>query len=470
MPFNGSGTFISLSPPDFPALPFTTILAGAFNSNLSDIFTNGLTKCLTRDGQSPPTANLPMAGFKFTNLGAGSSDTDSAQLGQTISVRGQVGVVDWNTRIINGVFEAIASNLVTPASNFPPTTDLGQLTVEAQGALVTQYYITSSNLYIRQKISGTWSSWTFGTPNKNFILNSAFNVWQQASSLGSGTGSRYLADMCFDDSIGTTYIPSRSTFSLGDTGVTTNATFYKTIAVTSVANAANMCNTNFPIEFVRTLSGQQVTFSFYCFGTVSNPIAVEFAQFFGTGGSPSATVNTFGGQVTIDTNWRRYSVTVTLPSVTGKTLGTSGDALYVKIYWDAGANFNSRTGSLGQRSGTYGLCGIKLEAGAAATPYEFPQIFDEMTACYRYYVDFGGVSQVFSGNVTSASAYTAVISYPTLMRATPSITTVDTGGASNFNTTVSNSAGNASGFGQTRTATGTGLGFYGFSYTANARL
>lgn len=55
MPFNGSGTF-TLSQPAF--VPGTTISSAAVNSDLSDIATNGLSKCVTVDGQNPITGQL----------------------------------------------------------------------------------------------------------------------------------------------------------------------------------------------------------------------------------------------------------------------------------------------------------------------------------------------------------------------------------------------------------------------------
>lgn len=72
MPFNGSGSFVSLPAPDFPAVAGQPIYASQFNVNLNDIF-SGLSDCVTRDGQSPATANLPMGGFKHTGVGAGTA-------------------------------------------------------------------------------------------------------------------------------------------------------------------------------------------------------------------------------------------------------------------------------------------------------------------------------------------------------------------------------------------------------------
>lgn len=68
MPFNGSGGFDSLAAPIFPAVAGTTITSSYYNAQLNDVF-SGLGMCITRDGQSPATANLPMAGFKHTGAG-----------------------------------------------------------------------------------------------------------------------------------------------------------------------------------------------------------------------------------------------------------------------------------------------------------------------------------------------------------------------------------------------------------------
>ncbi|MGD9674504.1 MAG: hypothetical protein AB7U98_13610 [Candidatus Nitrosocosmicus sp.] len=95
MPFNGSGGFVSVGAPNFPAVDGTTILASQYNTQLNDIF-NGLSNAVTRDGQSPATANLPMGGFNFSNLGDGTvagralvyGQTSAAELGGVLRLPG----------------------------------------------------------------------------------------------------------------------------------------------------------------------------------------------------------------------------------------------------------------------------------------------------------------------------------------------------------------------------------------------
>lgn len=89
MPFNGSGGFIPLSPPDYPAVPGTTVAASQHNNNLSDIFT-GLGNCVTRDGQSSMNADLDFNGFKITGAAAATTNGQFVVWGQQTTTLGDV--------------------------------------------------------------------------------------------------------------------------------------------------------------------------------------------------------------------------------------------------------------------------------------------------------------------------------------------------------------------------------------------
>lgn len=80
MGWNGSGTF-SITYAGNPVVTGTTISSTWANGTLGEVAT-GLTTCLTKDGQNSATANLPMGGFKHTNVANGSARTDYAALGQ----------------------------------------------------------------------------------------------------------------------------------------------------------------------------------------------------------------------------------------------------------------------------------------------------------------------------------------------------------------------------------------------------
>jgi hypothetical protein len=183
------------------------------------------------------------------------------------------------------------------------------------------------------------------------------------------------------------------------------------------------------IEDVRTFANQTVLVSFWAKAATGTPkIAVEFSQYFNSGGGGSATVQTYGGQVTLTTDWARYSVSVAIPSISGKTIA-SGNALVLNLWVSAGTDFSSRTGSLGIQSNTFDIWGVQVEAastGSTASPFQTASgsIGGELALCQRYYyrlIGDAGFSQV-SGIAPAASTTTAYIGtqLPVTMRVRPS--------------------------------------------------
>jgi len=80
MSYNGSGTF-NINSAGQPVVSGTVISSTAFNALTADLGT-GLSTALTKDGQTTPTANIPMGTYKITGLGAGTAATDAVRLGQ----------------------------------------------------------------------------------------------------------------------------------------------------------------------------------------------------------------------------------------------------------------------------------------------------------------------------------------------------------------------------------------------------
>ena len=68
MAFNGSGTFSVIDSFVTDRNDGIKIQAQRMDDQFQDV-ADGLTLCLTKDGQQTPTADLPMGGFKLTNLG-----------------------------------------------------------------------------------------------------------------------------------------------------------------------------------------------------------------------------------------------------------------------------------------------------------------------------------------------------------------------------------------------------------------
>src|SRR5262252_1238235 len=58
----------------------TKILSSRHDQNDNDL-ADGLSNCITKTGNTQPTANIPMAGFKITNLGTPTAPSDAATKG-----------------------------------------------------------------------------------------------------------------------------------------------------------------------------------------------------------------------------------------------------------------------------------------------------------------------------------------------------------------------------------------------------
>lgn len=84
MPYNGSGTY---SPPaaSFPAVTTTVISSTKYNAVVTDQ-ASALSNCMTRDGQSPPTGNIPMGNKKLTGLAAPTLAGDAVSLDATLGI------------------------------------------------------------------------------------------------------------------------------------------------------------------------------------------------------------------------------------------------------------------------------------------------------------------------------------------------------------------------------------------------
>lgn len=144
MSFNGSGTFL-INTAGQPVVTGTVISSTAFNALTADLAT-GLSTCLTKDGQTTPTANIPMGSNKITGLAVGTDLTDAATFGQvqntTVKLIGSISGVDTITGSLNPAITAYVAGqmfyFVTAGANTGAVTlninGLGAKAVTRDGA------------------------------------------------------------------------------------------------------------------------------------------------------------------------------------------------------------------------------------------------------------------------------------------------------------------------------------------------
>jgi hypothetical protein len=259
--------------------------------------------------------------------------------------------------------------------------------------------------------------------NKNKIINGDFFVNQRSFTSTTTTATfgfdRWSCAIAGDGTA--TY--SAQTFTAGAAPVAgyegTNFARFVTTGQTTTTARTNWLQ---PIEDVRTFAGQTVTVSFWAKAATGTPkMSIEFTQAFGAGGS--STVTTDGGRITLSTSWARYSVTVAIPSVSGKTIN-AGSNLGLLLWVSGGSDFNARIGSMGIQSNTFDIWGVQVEAGSVATPFQTATgtLQGELSACQRYYWRSGGISTYQPyGNGIYANGTTGYIlaPNPTTMRVKP---------------------------------------------------
>ena len=182
------------------------------------------------------------------------------------------------------------------------------------------------------------------------------------------------------------------------------------------------------------------------------------------------TVTVTGGLITAGTwDWTNGSgVEVGFTLAAGTTWQTTADA------WQTG-NFLATANQVNVMDNTandFFLTGVQLEPGAIATPFERRPLAAEIRLCQRYYETSLNSSNVslFSGNVTSGSAYWGNTAYKVDKRDVPIVVLTNLSAVA-FPTaagTVVNSE--RSGFMEQRTATATGPATFTSTWTATSEM
>jgi hypothetical protein len=246
---------------------------------------------------------------------------------------------------------------------------------------------------------------------KNAIINGDFGVWQRGTS-GFALGGSYNADRWgFYTGTVTNKSVTQQTFTPGTAPVAGyEGQFFwryaETVATVSDANVVYQ-----RIEDVRTFAGQTATLSFWAKSTTtSSTILPRMGQNFGSGGS--GTVLTDGSIISLTTSWARYSVTLSIPSISGKTIGASS-------YLETSLRFST---NLIQ---TIDIWGVQVEAGSTASPFQTATGTKqgELAACQRYLPAFT-TNDFFLGGGGNTSSGFIVIPFVSSARVVPTGITV----------------------------------------------
>lgn len=257
---------------------------------------------------------------------------------------------------------------------------------------------------------------------KNAVINGAFDFWQRGTSITVPTAAyTYTSDrwLVYSTHASGTCTVSQQTFTPG----TAPVTGYEGQYFLRIGNASGSSyyELSQKIEDARTFAGQTVTVSFWAKAGSATTLSFLAGQNFGTGGS--AQTSTSGTNFSLTTSWQRFSFTLTMPSISGKTVGT-GSFVWLYFYYNSGA----------VASNNIDFWGIQFEAGSVATPFSRAAgtLQGELAACQRYYYAHAvGIRPIGVGTYPTTSQFNAYVNFPVTMRTAP---TLSSASGSNFYT------------------------------------
>ena len=297
-----------------------------------------------------------------------------------------------------------AADSATAALN---AASLAQVIVEADGALMDYELADETAIKTLQAPDNTTIS-TFGATlveaatkeaanailavpavsDENRIINGSFSIWQRGTS---HTGNGYKStDRWYTATSGGSVAFARQSHTVGDTFGVNSPRYFARLGASGHSGASDYALLRQAIEGVRTYEGQTITLLGWAKrASGSGDLYAEFIQQMGTGGSPSAGVTVAGAQVALTTSWAPFAITVDLPSISGKTLGSnSDDSLWLQIWATGGSDYDSRTDSLGNQTIEIDLWGIHIRLGEHTTDacdeYFAPSEAQELEDCRRY--------------------------------------------------------------------------------------
>jgi Carbohydrate binding domain len=248
---------------------------------------------------------------------------------------------------------------------------------------------------------------------KNKIISGDFSVWQRGTTFTNVGGGNYTADrwVLSADVNPTSHTISQQAFTAGAAPVAGyESAYFLRSAITTVGSTTAL-EMQQRIEDVRTFAGQTVTLSFWAKADSARSSIIYLYQNFGSGGSSGVYVAT--PTINYTTSWQRFTFTMNVPSISGKTLGTN-HSLYVAIRQAAASG------------STLDLWGVQLEAGSVATPFTTASntLQGELALCQRYYwrqtADANNAYANFAlGYASGSSNAICTIPLPVTMRTTP---------------------------------------------------
>lgn len=171
-------------------------------------------------------------------------------------------------------------------------------------------------------------------PGVNRHPNGRVDVWNNGTSFATPATGTETADgwyVEYDGTIGS-FTVNRQAFTLGQTTVPNDPRWFIRWDQSAAGSGSTLRRFRIPMPGVHWRGGEQVTRTVWLKADASRSITAKILQNFGTGGVPSAEVEASSTVFAVTTAWQQFTVTATLPSISGKTIGSNlDDALILTL-------------------------------------------------------------------------------------------------------------------------------------------
>jgi len=243
---------------------------------------------------------------------------------------------------------------------------------------------------------GFWAEEGLAIHERGYGKNRLINPTFRHAAIGTSRSNPPSGAANTVDGLFTTYDGSvtstltRQDFALGQTDVPYEPEHFMRWAVTA-ASGQSFMYWAWKIPNVALFEGRRAALRLFMKTTsASRSVSLRCEQHFGTGGSPSSVVGALSAAQSVGTSWAHHVFPVTLPSTSGKTLGSNGDDYLV-----VALSFPINTAE------TWEIALPDFGAGWHARAFETPPFTVEELECRRF-IRRGGGGLV--GTWTSATA------------------------------------------------------------------
>ena len=258
--------------------------------------------------------------------------------------------------------------------------------------------------------------------SENRVINGDFGVWQRGTSFST---SVYGADRWVHGFLGGASTQSQQAFAHGDMLGVNNPALYLRQSVSGQTLTSQYSILTQRVEGFRSYAGQTITVMGWAkrFSGTGNMV-IEAEQAFGSGGSASVS-GISPTTITLGATWAPFAAVMTIPSVTGKTIGTGNPALWFNFWISGGSDYSSRNNAMGLQTIAVDLWGIHVRVGtwaaADVTLYRERDRPTELALCERY-------CQIVTVSAQSASIGSMSVPWNNkcTMRTTPTLTVTRT--------------------------------------------